>query len=424
MNKITKNTALPLPPGNLGLPYFGETRAIKRDREAYQKGNRQTFNQERRQKYGNIFKTRFFGVNYIFLASSEANQFILSNENKYFVNSSFGNSQTLFGRKTLTWQRGQKHKNSRRVLAQAFQNKAFERYIESIQTISKQYFEQNKDNKVALEKPELKKYVYDVMGKILFGVEAISQTEIISWLESLPSGLVATPLPLPWTKYGRALQNRQKLLNEIDRAIARHNLENDFESSALGILIKAQQQVEDFDIEELKEQVINLWFLASNELSSALASLCQELKQHPEVVELINLEQEKLNKTATLSLEKIRQMTYLEQVIKEVLRLNPPVPGGIRQVIKDCSFNGYRLPVGWKIVYRIDATLKDSNIYSQPDRFDPNRFSPERAEDKQQPYSYIPFGGGMRECMGRELSFLVIKIFALALIESETSKLL
>ncbi|MGL6344206.1 MAG: cytochrome P450, partial [Waterburya sp.] len=229
-------------------------------------------------------------------------------------------------------------------------------------------------------------------------------------------------LPLPWTKYGRALQNRQKLLTEIDKAIARHNLENDFESSALGILIKAQQQAEDFDIEELKEQVINLWFLASNELSSALASLCQELKQHPEVLELINLEQENLNKTE-MSLEKIRHMTYLEQVIKEVLRLNPPVTGGIRQVIKNCSFNDYLLPVGWKIVYRIDATLRDSNIYSEPDRFDPNRFSLERAEDKQQPYSYIPFGGGMRECMGKELSFLVMKIFALVFIESEKSKL-
>jgi hypothetical protein len=66
-----------LPPGNLGLPYFGETRAIRRDR--------QTFSQERHQKYGNIFKTRFSGVNYIFISSSEANQFILSNENTYFV---------------------------------------------------------------------------------------------------------------------------------------------------------------------------------------------------------------------------------------------------------------------------------------------------------------------------------------------------
>jgi retinoid hydroxylase len=410
--KINKGETLPLPPGNLGLPYFGETAARNKD---FIK-----FYQKRQQKYGDIFKTRLRGTNYIIINNSEANKFILSNENSYFINSSLGNSKSLFGTKILTWQRGQQHKNSRKVLAQAFQNRAFDRYINVIQTISHNYFLRWRDKNISPEKPELKQYVYDVMDKILFGIDTISQTETISWLESLPSALMATPLLLPWTKYGNALQNRQKLLSRVDEAIALHHQQNDYESSALGILIQAQQQAENFDSEELKMQIINLWFLGSKELASALMSFCREIEQHQEYLEQIISEQKQFNRSRNLSLEKLKKMTYLEQFIKEVLRLNPPVPASIRQVIQECSFREYRLPVGWNIMFRIDATLRDRSIYSQPDRFDPNRFNNSRAEDKQQPYSYIPFGGGMRECMGKELSFLVMKIFAIELLDSKT----
>ena len=114
---MKNNRSLPLPPGNLGLPIIGSTLTLMR---------RPKFREENRQKYGDIFKTRYLGMNFIYLYGKEANKFILSNENKYFVNSSFPNSKKIFATNNLTWQRGEKHKQSRKILSQAFHDRAIE----------------------------------------------------------------------------------------------------------------------------------------------------------------------------------------------------------------------------------------------------------------------------------------------------------
>lgn len=59
-------------------------------------------------------------------------------------------------------------------------------------------------------------------------------------------------------------------------------------------------------------------------------------------------------------------MTYLDQVLKEVERLYPPVAGGFRGVVKPFVYNGYYVPKGWQVLYRIERTHKDPNIYTEP----------------------------------------------------------
>jgi cytochrome P450 len=112
------------------------------------------------------------------------------------------------------------------------------------------------------------------------------------------------------------------------------------------------------------------------------------------------------------SLDSLKEMTYLEQVLKEVLRLIPPVGGGFRQVIESCEFQGWQLPQGWMIQYPILAVHEDPSFYPNPKQFDPERFAPEQGLDKQANYSYVPFGGGLRECLGKEFARLEMKIFA------------
>lgn len=117
-----------------------------------------------------------------------------------------------------------------------------------------------------------------------------------------------------------------------------------------------------------------------------------------------------------LTQEHLKQMTYLEQVLKEVLRFAPPVVrSGQRRVLETCKFGGYTIPQGWDVFYQIQETHQDAHVYTQPDRFDPQRFAPDQAEDKP-PFSHIAFGGGMRECLGKEFARLEMKLFAALLI--------
>jgi cytochrome P450 len=123
----------------------------------------------------------------------------------------------------------------------------------------------------------------------------------------------------------------------------------------------------------------------------------------------VRAEQQQFPATEPLTLEQLKQMTYLEQVLREVLRLVPPVRGIFRKVINACEFGGYEIPKGWTVSCGINQTHQDSQLYPEPERFDPDRFSLERSPKS---FSYVPFGGGLRECLGKEFARLEMKLFA------------
>ncbi|MEZ2225187.1 cytochrome P450 [Microcoleus sp.] len=127
----------------------------------------------------------------------------------------------------------------------------------------------------------------------------------------------------------------------------------------------------------------------------------------------VRAEQQQFPTTEPLTLEQLKQMTYLEQVLREVLRLVPPVGGGFRTVINACEFGGYEIPKGWSVLYEINQTHQDATVYPEPDRFNPDRFNSERSA---KPFTYVPFGGGLRECLGKEFARLEMKLFAARMI--------
>ena len=147
-----------------------------------------------------------------------------------------------------------------------------------------------------------------------------------------------------------------------------------------------------------------------------LTSLVMSLAQNPDVLAKARAEQQAFPAESALTFEQIQQMPYLDQILKEVERQYPPVGGGFRRVIKPFNFNGYHVPAGWLALYRIDAAHKDERCYTNPSDFDPDRFSPERAEQKRYDYSLVGFGGGPRVCLGMAFAKLEMKIMAAQLL--------
>jgi cytochrome P450 len=87
----------------------------------------------------------------------------------------------------------------------------------------------------------------------------------------------------------------------------------------------------------------------------------------------------------------------LDEVIKEALRLYPPIHMGNRVVTEPVEFDGTTVPSGERIIYSIYLTHRDGKIWEKPDEFCPERFEHGR---KTPPMSYVPFGGGPRACIG------------------------
>lgn len=108
------------------------------------------------------------------------------------------------------------------------------------------------------------------------------------------------------------------------------------------------------------------------------------------------------------TMQDIRQMRYLEQCVKEALRLYPIVPMIARRTGEDIRIGKNIVPAASNILIFPYATHRLPNIYPEPHKFDPERFSPEQTK-KRHPYAFIPFSAGPRNCIGYKFALIEMK---------------
>ena len=93
----------------------------------------------------------------------------------------------------------------------------------------------------------------------------------------------------------------------------------------------------------------------------------------------------------------------------------PTIP---RAAIKDCEFEGYEIKKGEQVFVSPYFTHRMAEIWSEPNKFDPERFNKERAEDKNHKHAWIPFGGGAHKCLGVKFAELQVKLILFHLLKS------
>ncbi len=412
----TKLNSLPKPPGGKGLPLIGETIAFLNDLD---------FNQKRIKKYGKVYKTNIFTRPTVIMIGSEANTFLFRNENKYVVSAWPKSTRVLLGKESLSNSSGKVHTSRRKLLYEAFQPRALASYIPTMEQITEKYLQRWEKMGTLTWYPELRNFTFDIASNLFLSTDGGAQSKVGELFKQFSDGLFSIPVSLPWTKFGKALHARKELLEHLEKIVIQRQQADDPGQDALGLLIQAKDdEGNSLSLEELKDQVLLLLFAGHETLTSAISSFCFLTAQHPDVMQRLRDEQARLNIANTTTLENIKQMTYLEQVLKEVMRIIPPVGGGFREAVETFEFSGYRIPKGWNLQYQIAQTHKDEEIYPESDRFDPERFAPENSADKQASFGYIPFGGGLRECLGKEFARLEMRLFASKLLQNYDWELL
>ena len=408
---MTATTKPPLPPGNFGLPVIGETLKFFTDPD---------YARKRHAEFGPVFKTKLLGSPTIFIKGPEGNRFILTHENDYFQVSWPPSVEKLLGPLSLALQSGHVHTARRKLLVQAFQPRALTGYIPAMEVISDRYFQSWLQQKELTWYPQLRDYTLDIACKLLIGLDNGSETKLGELFETWCAGLFSLPVNLPWTAFGKAWRSREKLLTEIEQLIQERQTllqtnPDRPETDALNIMLNARDEEtgEGLSTAELKDQVLLLLFAGHETLTSAIASFCLLMAQNPDVMTKARKEQSTYAEQP-LTLDLLKEMTYLDQVIKEVLRAVPPVGGGFRKVLRDCEYGGFTIPKGWSALYQINSTHSDNSVFPNPKDFDPERFS--LSAQKLKPFSHIPFGGGLRECIGKEFARLEMKVFAARLL--------
>lgn len=408
MNYHSMDQNLPFPPGKFGFPLVGETLNFLKD---------QDFALKRYQKYGPIFKTNILGKPTAVMIGSEANKFILQSHFEHFswAKGWPATFQELLG-KSLFLQDGEEHKKNRKLLMPSFHGQALINYFDIMESIIKSYLNKWETQENFTWFSELKQMTFEIASVLLLGSERGDKIDYLSSLfTDLSNGLFTIPLKIPGTKYSKAVRGRDLLLQHLEQEIIKRkeNPSND----TLSLLVQTKDEDgNSLSINEIKVQALLMLFAGHETTTSMLTSLCLVLAQHPDILDQAKKEQEKIHNTDILTLEQIKNMTYLDQVLKEVERLYPPVAGGFRGVVKPFTFNGYYVPAGWQILYSIQLTHQNSEIFTNPKTFDPQRFNKEREEHRKTEYSLVGFGGGSRFCLGYAFAQMEMKIFAALLI--------
>jgi cytochrome P450 len=147
----------------------------------------------------------------------------------------------------------------------------------------------------------------------------------------------------------------------------------------------------------IRDQMLTM-LIAGHDTSTALLTWAiYLLSSHPQAMQKAQEEVDSVLQGQVPNHGSIGSLVYLEQVINETLRLYPPIHVSNRRVIEDLEFNGYRIHSGHRLMFSIYLSHHDNNSWQDAEQFDPLRFAP---GVQHRPYTFIPFGGGPRNCIG------------------------
>ncbi|KAJ6637025.1 Cytochrome P450 4C1 [Pseudolycoriella hygida] len=173
----------------------------------------------------------------------------------------------------------------------------------------------------------------------------------------------------------------------------------------LDLLLDANERENLLNDEEIREEVDTFMFEGHDTTAAGISWTLYVLGLNPNVQQLVFEEIEHIfngsDRPATLA--DLNEMKYLERVIKEAMRLYPPVPMFARILSEDVQLDQYTVPKGTMVTIGIYHLHRDARYFPDPEKFDPDRFLPENTAARH-PYAYIPFSAGPRNCVGQKFA--------------------
>jgi len=125
-----------------------------------------------------------------------------------------------------------------------------------------------------------------------------------------------------------------------------------------------------------------------------------------------------------ISYDQVKDMTLLENCIREALRLRPPIIVIWRKVLKDFTFENYTIPSGTLVcVSPASYARLDDSVYKNPTVYDPDRFDPPRSEHAAA-YAFFPFSAGRHACIGEKFAYLQVKTILAIILRNYELKLI
>jgi cytochrome P450 family 135 len=252
----------------------------------------------------------------------------------------------------------------------------------------------------------------EVIVRAVFGVEAERMQPLKAAITDLfePVHMLAVLRALasrpggarPTGAIGRGLDRLDALIYaEIERRRAQSDLEQRADILSL-LLLARDEDGQAMSDGELRDELVTLLLAGHETTATSVAWALERLVRHPDKLARLIAE---VDAAADGGGDE-----YMTAVVNETLRVRPVVPIVVRMLQQELEVGGYRLPAGTRVVPSIYLTNRNPASYERPLEFRPERFLGETGGRATNSFSWIPFGGGIRRCIGASFALLEMKV--------------
>lgn len=332
-------------------------------------------------------------------------------------------AKKLLGDGLLTSE-GADHLRQRRLIQPAFHRRQIESYAEAMTFYALKASGRWADGETRDMAAEMMGLTLAVVGKTLFSADVEAETEEIGdaltevialfHMLMLPLADLLERLPLPSVR--RFAAARARLDATIYRLIEQHRDAGADRGDLLSMLLASEDEEGGRRMSDVqvRDEALTLFLAGHETTANALTWTWYLLSQNPDAEAMFHAELDLALAGHAPTLDDLPRLTYTRRVLAESLRLYSPSWVIGRRALTGCEIGGCRLRPGDLVLMAPAVMHIDPRFWTDPERFDPERWTPE-AEAARPKFAFFPFGGGSRACIGEQFAWMELLLLLAAL---------
>jgi cytochrome P450 len=340
---------------------------------------------------------------------------LVTNHQNFMKGLALQRAKRLLGEGLLTSE-GETHRRQRRLAQPAFHRQRIASYADVMTTYASQTRAGWNDGETLDISEEMMRLTLGIVGKTLFDADVKSDAQEVGEAMTVAMELFNTlTLPfyellrkLPLPQFRRFDAAKLRLDAIIYRLIEERRRSGQDRGDLLSMLLLAQDTEGDggqMTDAQLRDELMTIFLAGYETTSNALTWTWYLLSQNSAVESKLHEEIDEVLEGRLPTFEDVARMKYTEMVLAESMRLYPPAWATGRMALNDFEMGGYIVPKGSLVLMSQYVMHRDPRYFAEPMRFDPERWSPGAREARPQ-FTYFPFGGGPRRCIGEGFAWM------------------
>jgi cytochrome P450 len=377
-------------------------------------------------QFGEGFTARLLGLgDFVVLSDPEAIEAVFTGPPEHLVTgeSNARMFESFLGAHSLLNIDGPHHRRKRRLLMPPFHGQRMALYGRVMAEITADEMATWRPGVPFAIQHAAQNITLEVMLRIVFGVDDDARRTrmrdaILDFIAGTyrPEAVVMAVRPLQvdlgaWSPWGRVLRTRDAVHRQILEAVAdRRARGTEGRTDILSLLLDARDEDgQPMTDDELRDDLFTLLLVGHETTAATLAWGFWAVLARPDVAAKLREERLRVMGPGPLDPAKLPELVYLDATVKEILRRFPVTDGAARLLKQPTRLGRFHLPADVVAAASTWLTHTNPRFWPEPKRFEPARF----LDTRPRPFSYLPFGGGLRTCIGAAFASFEMKIVLL-----------